>query len=950
MKSRFLTLIGAGLAIALAGCSAEELAALNAQMQAAGVQGAQTGTAVTAVGSTTTTINSTVQTIQTVTDMASSVSDMSSSSESLSDSSSTASSGSATNSSSLMGGLRGAPMRQTTSTTTACDPAKMLCPPPPCDPAKMLCPPPPTGTTTTTQPVQPPPPPKPPDPETVCTTTPPAGSYIPCFCVFHKPALFADQGAVTCEEQRPPAPGEGSNFQKMTGTITVVTQEDGCLNASFAIAGMPSDAQVGDDMKKNCTASGSTMSCKLGMLVCPVTAKCQDGSVKTFYNPAQQQQGGPPTLRGRFQFPPGLEPPKEFTKDNKEDTKAWLRKLVDTIEAAKDESNLRALLKTFVTSESGWVTMVNVERCNNNGGKPCPPDPDPNGPKEVKATMIQFGTQQLPPAVCPGEQGPTAPPLMVNYQTGFAAITVDGKVPGIGQISMDVFHAEFERPSDEACTPNKLDGTPLSDSVKGKGRLINGRRAEIGSQGDYFAAGKTTRCQALEAVAAASTAGAQFTPPITYVDELRNDVRQLPKPQANKDGKLPFRYPVLMNEETRMSMVVKPQGLRSEAGKYGGDLPPVPQARPGQPGPGQPGPGPIVGPPPAPVGLPGPGTPPPPAIAVSELRLQVQRPGGDQTKPGTGVQGGQPGQGPGGPGQMMGGCPGEGAGQRTEVITFSDDKTETRVQSFIKKEGQCRPTPIGKDGKPLEITEDDKGNLKTKLKDEATGEEIEATVENPDSENKVVKISAGFVTGSISYHAADENGIIAEGELKVKVLKTEVEVTILLSEAGWQHVRGKVGTSDSKTVTFWQNRTTFKDEATGTDRDGAEIVFALGSQPPAKLTETPDTTGAEATGSINMFVPGTPDKKDCENTGNGVMKLVTGGDSGQELTLALFEDETSIVKTKDGTVANEPLEGCALAKGGTGKATSASTTGQTASSGQATTTGGTTATATAYRF
>lgn len=902
MKKLFQGLIGIGMTAGLMACGAEDLAKLSAQLQAASQSATTTSTAVNQVTSTTQTVNSTVETVQTVTDLASSVEGMSSSTSSLQ---SASSAGDATNSSSVLssGGVRGVARRQTTGTTTTTTE--------PTQPA--------TGGTAGT----PPPPPPPPDPDTQCATL---STTTPCFCVFHNPKVFADLGEKTCVEHVPPPPGT-REFRQVTGTVNIVTQDDGCLSVSLVANGVPKETQLNEEQKEGCeSASDGSLTCTKEFVVCPRNETC-GGKSRTLYQPAPAPppgREGVKTLPGKFRLPDRLAAP-DFNDEAA--VKAWMQTLLAEFEAAKADSDLKALLKSFVVAEAGWVTEVERIHCAGVGvgAKPqpgCemmnPPPPGKGGelpPHPVKRVGVRFFSHSQPPPVCPGEELKAISFVPQGFNVEFAKEEIQGKMPGGKDLKTEIFTASLEKPTDETCTPKRLDGTALTDI---EGHLVEARHVGIEAHGGY-GTGTRTRCQAFEQ-ATVSTDQAPMEPTI-YVSETGGETRTLPPPQGDKP---PVRYPKKEQVTTNMFMVMKPVAHRGKAGEINKDfLPPGPggQQGPQPPPPGatQPPPTGVTQPPPPPPGGTQPPPPPPPAV----VRLQGDRPRDDLRDRMQEGKEGMGGQQPGVPqGQAMK-CPGEGAGEETVTITFNDDKTEPRTHRWVKAEGSCRPTPcdpsVATECKPLEISETEDGKLKGKVK--KGGQEIGFEVSDPDSENKTVTIdAAGFVSGTISFHAPDENGIVGEGKLSVNVFDVQVEVTILLSESGWQHVRGKVGTEgNTKTVVFWQDRT----------EKGAKIAFKLITSAPGAVTVAESSTAQgdtalEAEGDMDMTTPGTEETTDCEQSGTGTMTIQSGNDKGKILKMTIYEDSNSVV-TSDGSVANTP-EGCAAGKTATTSTTASTTT------------------------
>ncbi|MBI2889347.1 MAG: hypothetical protein HYY13_01030 [Nitrospirae bacterium] len=834
-RTRWLASVGLAAVIAACGQAAE----LSSQLEAASQNAASAGAAVSSVTEATTTVNSTVETVETVTELSSTVQEISETSTSLQ---SVSTSGTSTSDSSLLGGIRGAAPRPATTT----EPARKTEPPK----------------------------------YELCAQT---GTTLPCYCVMHSPDKFPLDTDSKCVEKPPAAEGSTAEATPVTATVNVSKVDDGIYHVVFT-ATVPAKTRVPEDVKKACTASGDKLTCKRELTL---VKRCKpDAPDQCFYVPAPEAEKGTVVfLDRRFDLTAEVSEPPDF--NDRAAVEAWLETIAKTFEDAKNEGELRALVKRFLVEAPGWVTEIKPVKCDMDAkareNKECPRmeidyQEGPHGGipmHPVKVRGLRVFSHEVPPPVLPGDKPLVELPRPRGYAAEFRKSHVEGKMPtpsGEGKgVKTVVFSMNLEKlpanTADMACTPADLDSIPLSGAPEGFTIVV--RRVELEKHGGYgFGGGKVCRSSSKQAV----QEGVAPTPPTNYSSERHDITRQLPEPQAEKRPPL---YPVQEKVDEQHYIIVQPLEKILQVEKELKDL--------------------------------------------KDQKDKTDRKGKDGMKDGMGQ------------GKDMAvetvealkTCPGTGEGIRHVVVSLSDGTTKERTHRWVKEEGECHPRPLDENGNPIEVAETAEGTLETKVKDKA-GRELPVKVENATETNKTVTIdAAGFVKGSISFHEADEDGIVAEGTLSVTVPGAgSVEVTMELSAAGWQHVRGKAETKDGKTVAFWQDRTAA----------GADIQFRLIASKSASVTvaeEAEAQTGTvEASGEMSLTTA-SDSSNACEVVGSGTMTINSGDEKGTTLSLTIYEDKTTKV-TSDGTVANEPLEGCAAGK--TPSTTTASTATGTAGS------------------
>lgn len=701
-----------------------------------------------------------------------------------------------------------------------------------------------------------------------------------------------------------------------------VTQDGNVYKVTFKIENVPSDSQLPPEVKNACTASGSTLTCSRDMIV---AKRCvtESGTERCVFMPLPPPpDGGEIFYNKKFQFASALKLSADLSDSE-------IRNRMDKIITALEEKDLAS----FLADADGFVTTVRRVNCNQGENKPgCPgtaPGPQPNAPggqppgfeppRPVSSKGIRFESNQLPPPPpATPSKTPAPAPSPVFFSAEFTKEHIVGKVPdgqgGVKNFETDSFHARFESPTAATCTPVDAEGKALSSSVADKGQVREGGEIAIEPHGGIRRAVRNG-CNAFEAPTAVSdpTKQVQSTPPTGYLSETSKESIKFPEPPPPPAGvKAPAMYPVSEEAEGKMFMIIKPQEQRGQSGSFSGPKPPPPAEGLRSKGPAtkatarlQAGPGP-VGPGPAGPATPGPGTP-----GVGAAGPGAPGPGGGLAAPG-------------------GKCPGEGGGVRKVKTTMSDGSVRERTESYIKKEGECRPVPIGADGEPLNISETSDGKLQGKVADEK-GQEISFTVDNPDSENKTISLDAGFASGSLTLHEADNEGVVGEGSLTVKVGDLKIEVDVVLGEEGLRELDGLVAI-DEKAMAFFEDTTS----------TGAVVQFFLYSKTGTTLAESPEkqsTQDLEAKGVLTITEPSSSSDS-CERVGSGTISVLTGEDAGKSLSMLVFEDESSVIVTPDGELANTP-ENCAAkvqpstvpstvqAAGGTTAASSSSSTSTT---------------------
>ncbi|MBI2062016.1 MAG: hypothetical protein HYT87_20065 [Nitrospirae bacterium] len=699
-----------------------------------------------------------------------------------------------------------------------------------------------------------------------CDATPTDAAPLPCHCIYKTPEKFGLDQDAKCAEHVPGA------AKAVVATVRIKTTDEADIYKITIKAVVPAKADLPADVKKHCVVAGTEMTCSADTVV---VKRCKDDGVTCFFVPAPAiPEGSVVFINRRFELPDDYKAPEDF-KDQTAVT-TWLKAILEGWNTAKNDDERRAFIKRFLIVDNGWVTEIKRVQCEPGNekqkpGEPWCPDFRPpaegkdgaQAPHPVKESGMRFISRQVPPPVLPGETPSAEPANLGHYEVDFRMIDLKFRMPGEQQPrKTQAFRVALEKPG-EACTPVDLKGQPLSGAPSG--RLITATHAAIEAHGGYENGGRKA-CRAVEKVKLES---GKVVTPTSWVSQEFARLQILPVPPPDK---APARYPVTREEKGKHYLVVDPpEKVQKEREEKVGTV----ADKDRRPGAG--------------------GTT---ATGTDTNRLR----GVEDRATGEGVAAVAKAQ--------SDRCPGHGEGITNVTIKFNDGRIDERVHRYLKEEGVCQPTPLDEDGNPIPVEEDEKGNLKIKIKDKK-GQDLDVSVENPESPSKTIKISAGFVSGYINLHEADENGVIGEGTLNVTVPGTSVEVSLTMTEAGWQHVQGKAtiksGKNGTKTMLFWQDRT----------ESGALIKFKLVASGEITVAESAEAQAeaASAEGSLDMTVP-SDSSNACEEVGQGSLN-----EAGTGYSLTVYEDTSTLIRIGNNTV-NVPV-GCA--GGGTPATTTADT-------------------------